>query len=118
MSIERKIAQRNHRRALRVRKNIASNGNGIRISVFKSLKHIYAQIIDDNAHKTLVSCSTMELENLSGDKRTVAKQIGKVLAEKAINSGIKKAAFDRGAFLYHGRVKALAEGIREGGLEI
>ncbi len=118
MSVERKIAQRNKRRALRVRKNISSSSEGVRVSVFRSLKHIYAQIIDDNVQKTLVSCSSLELENLKGDKKAIAKEVGKALAERAMKHGVTKAAFDRGSFLYHGRVKALAEGIREGGLKI
>lgn len=116
MSLVRKISQRIKRRALRVRKRIGKTG--IRISVFRSLNHIYAQIIDDNAHKTLMSCSSLELKNIQGDKKAVAYAVGKELAQRATREHITSAVFDRGAFLYHGRVKSLADGIREGGLHI
>jgi large subunit ribosomal protein L18 len=116
VSLVRKIAQRVQRRALRVRSKIGKNG--IRISVFRSLNHIYAQVIDDNAHATLASCSSLELKNLKGDKKAVARAVGLELAQRAIKGNIKTAVFDRGSFLYHGRIKSLAEGIREGGLQI
>lgn len=118
MSIERKIKQRTNRRVLRTRKNLINSQGLPRVSVFRSLKHIYAQIIDDAAHRTLVSCSSVELENLSGDKKNVAHVIGNTLAERAKNLGIKAVIFDRGQYLYHGRVKALADGLREGGLQV
>lgn len=116
MSLVRKIAQRVQRRTLRVRSKIGKNG--IRVSVFRSLNHIYAQVIDDNAHKTLVSCSSLELKNVKGDKKAVAHAVGVELAQRALKENIDSAVFDRGAFLYHGRVKSLAEGIRKGGLQI
>jgi len=116
VSILRRIKQRAKRRALRVRKKIKAEVP--RVSVFRSLSNISAQIIDDNAHATLVSCSSLELKNLKGDKKAVAKQVGQELAKKAQEKGITEAVFDRGRFLYHGRVKALAEGLREGGLKI
>ncbi len=90
----------------------------MRVSVFRSLRHIYAQVIDDSIGKTLVSCSSLDLENLSGDKKAIAQAIGFELAKRAQNKGITTAVFDRGSFLYHGRVKALAEGLRDGGLKI
>ena len=89
-----------------------------RVTVFRSLNHVYAQLIDDaNAH-TIVSCSSLELKDLTGDKKAVARSVGLALAEKIQGKGISAAVFDRGEFLYHGRVKALAEGLREGGLKI
>lgn len=118
MSIERKIKQRTRRRVLRTRKNLINSQGLPRVSVFRSLKHIYAQIIDDAAHKTLVSCSSVELENLTGDKKNVAHVVGNTLAERAKKLGIEAVIFDRGRYLYHGRVQALADGLREGGLQV
>lgn len=89
-----------------------------RLSVFRSLKSIYAQIIDDEASKTLVSASIKDIKAEKGMKKSdVAKEIGKVLAEKAKAKGITKVAMDKGAYKYHGRIAALAQGAREGGLE-
>ena len=117
MSLEKKISIRTARRALRVRAKLKSSSLP-RVSVFRSLKHMYAQIIDDRAQKTLSSCSSLDLKNLEGDKKEVAFAIGRELAQRAIAQGITAAVFDRGSFLYHGRVKSLAEGLREGGLNI
>ncbi len=117
MSIERKIKQRTERRALRVKARFHKAGHP-RVSVFRSLKHIYAQIIDDMSATTLVSCSSRELTNTVGDKKAQATAVGRQLAERALQHGITIAIFDRGPFLFHGRVKALAEGIKEGGLKI
>ncbi len=118
MSVERKIKQRSQRRTLRNRKNLI-NAQGLpRVSVFRSLKHIYAQIIDDAAHKTLASCSSADLENLAGDKKGVARLVGAALADRAKKIGITAVIFDRGSYLYHGRVKSLAEGLREGGIKV
>ena len=89
-----------------------------RISVHRTLKQIYAQIIDDSARITMVSFSSLELKNVSGDKTAIAHAVGKELAQRAKDKGIASAVFDRGSFLYHGRVKALADGLREGGLTI
>lgn len=116
MSIVKKIANARKRRAFRSRQTLSSHLP--RVSVFRSSNHIYAQIIDDAAHKTLASCSTLELKNISGDKRARAHQIGLELARRAKELGIAAVSFDRGQFLYHGRVKALAEGLREGGLHV
>ena len=85
-----------------------------RLSVFRSLSHIYAQVIDDVDQKTLIAASSLKTKK--GDDISAAKLIGKQLAEKALAKGIKKVVFDRGLFRYHGRVKALAEAAREGGL--
>ncbi len=117
MSILRKIQARRERRKLRVRKNI-KNSSLPRISVFRSLNHIYAQLIDDATHTTVASCSTRELKNLTGDKKEKAHSVGIELAKRAQESGVQAAVFDRGQFLYHGRLEALAEGLREGGLKI
>ena len=104
-------------RKARVRKALAARGAlRPRLSVFRSSKNIYAQIIDDEKGVTLVSASSLALK-LKGNKTEVARQVGRALAEKALALGIKQVAFDRGPYKYHGRVKALAEGAREGGLE-
>lgn len=118
MSLIRKNNQRRKRRELRIRSRLTSNTGLHRISIFRSASHIYGQLIDDNVGATLASCSTIELKNLSGDKKAIAKAIGIELAKKSLEKGISKAQFDRGRFLYHGRVKAFAEGLREGGLKI
>lgn len=117
MSIQRKLAQRTKRRTDRVRAAF-KNATRPRVSVFRSLKHIYAQLIDDNQGKTLASCSSLEINDLKGDKKAIAKAVGLELAKKVIDKGINEIAFDRGSFLFHGRVKALAEGLTEGGLKI
>jgi len=117
VSIKRKIIQRKKRRALRSRKGLGSSSLP-RVTVFRSLSNIYAQLIDDSKHTTLASCSTIELKGLKGDKKAKAHAIGLKLAEKAKKLGIEKAVFDRGQYLYHGRVKALADGLREGSLGI
>jgi large subunit ribosomal protein L18 len=92
-----------------------------RLSVHRSLKHIYAQVVDDAAQKTLAAASSLEKGVADGKKTAkniaVAKKVGELLAKKAAAAGVKKVAFDRGAYLYHGRVKALADAARSGGLE-
>jgi len=117
MSLIRKIKKRTTSRILRVRSKLRSCGLP-RVSVFRSLKYIYAQLIDDVNQKTLASCSSLELKNLTGDKTAIAKDVGLELAKRAVTAGIKKAVFDRGRYLYHGRVQSLADGLREGGLEL
>ncbi|NMA35013.1 MAG: 50S ribosomal protein L18 [Clostridiaceae bacterium] len=112
------IRQRKHER---VRKRISGTPERPRLNVFRSLKHIYAQIIDDTTGSTLVSASTVD-EALkgklnSGSNKEAAREVGKLLARKALEKGITKVVFDRGGYLYHGRVRELAEGAREGGLE-
>lgn len=118
MSVLRKIQQRKNRRAVRVRTSIRACSSLPRVSVHRTLNQIYAQIIDDSANATMVSFSSLELKNVSGDKKTIAHAVGKELAQRAQAKGIASAVFDRGSFLYHGRVKALADGLREGGLTI
>ncbi len=107
------------RRHRRVRGKISGTAERPRLAVFRSSKHIYAQIIDDVAGVTLVSASTVEkgFEGFGGNVEA-ANKVGKMIAEKALEKGIKTVVFDRGGFVYHGRVKALAEGAREGGLEL
>lgn len=118
MAIQKKIKLKAERRARRVRFALKQSLSLPRVSVFRSSSHIYAQIIDDQTQKTLASCSSLELKELSGDKTAVARAIGRELSTRAKSKGIDSAVFDRGSFLYHGRVKALAEGLREGGLKI
>lgn len=118
MSLLKKVKKRSQRRALRVRSKIKRHSTLPRVSIFRSLKHIYAQLIDDNARATLVSCSSLELKKVSGDKKAVARSVGLELASRAKEKGIESAVFDRGSFLYHGRVKSLADGLREGGLKV
>lgn len=106
------------KRHRRVRKNISGTAERPRLNVFRSSKHIYAQIIDDVAGKTLVAASTMDKDfNEYGGNADAAKKIGEIVAKRAIEKNIKSVVFDRGGYVYHGRVAALAEGAREGGLE-
>jgi len=108
------------RRKKRVRKKVIGTSEKPRLSVFRSARHIYAQIIDDSQGSTLVAASSLEklVRDASepGDKKAVAVRIGKLIAGRAKEKGISKVVFDRGGFMYHGRVKALSEGAREGGL--
>ena len=107
------------KRQSRTRYKIAANSTGRpRLSIFRSGKHIYAQVIDDTQALTVASASTAEKE--SGGKGynvDAATQVGKKIAERALAKGVKQVMFDRGGYIYHGRVKALAEAAREGGLE-
>src|SRR5277367_4849294 len=108
------IRQRIHDR---IRRKLAGTTERPRLNVYRSLNHIYAQVIDDQKGETLVSASTLSLKLKTGGNVSAAKEIGKAVAEKAVEKGIKKVVFDRGGFLYHGRIKALAEAAREAGLE-
>lgn len=103
------------RRKFRVRNAVKSSGR-LRLSIHRSLTHIYAQIIDDNKGETLAAASSVSLK-ASGNKTDVAKKVGAAIAEAAKAKGITQVVFDRGSFKYHGRVKALADAAREGGLE-
>lgn len=109
------------RRHLRIRKTVSGSPERPRLCVFRSLNHIYAQIIDDISGKTLVAASTLDapLKAGKGHKGNVeaAKLAGQLIGKKASEAGIKKVVFDRGGYLYHGRVKALAAAAREAGLE-
>tara|TARA_Y100000590_G_scaffold219016_1_gene248116 strand:+ start:1229 stop:1588 length:360 start_codon:yes stop_codon:yes gene_type:complete len=109
-------------RQTRIRVKIKKSANGrYRLSVFRSSNNIYAQIIDDDKGKTLLSASTLEKTIKSKIKNTgnkeAASEMGKILAEKAIKKGIKKVVFDRGKYLFHGRIKALADSARKAGLD-
>ena len=107
------------RRHVRVRKKVSGTALCPRLNVYRSLKNIYAQVIDDVKGVTLVSASTLDpsLKAAGGGNKDAAAAVGKLIAENAIKAGIKSVVFDRGGYLYHGRVQALAEGAREGGLE-
>ncbi|HKK29836.1 MAG TPA: 50S ribosomal protein L18 [Alphaproteobacteria bacterium] len=109
------------RRRQRVRNALRKRGGGrARLSVFRSGRHIYAQVIDDTARRTVVAASTVEKdlrERLSsGADVAAAAEVGKIVAERAINAGVSEVVFDRGGYRYHGRVKALADAAREAGL--
>jgi large subunit ribosomal protein L18 len=108
------------RRHLRVRKKIAGSPVRPRLVVSRSARNIYAQLVDDVAGHTLASASTLEAEvrESSGDKKAKAHQVGKLLAERAAGAGIGAAVLDRGGNAYHGRIAALADGAREGGLSL
>jgi large subunit ribosomal protein L18 len=106
---------------LRVHKRIRSRVSGTaerpRLAVFRSVKHIYAQVIDDTKGHTVVAAGSSEKDTKNGGNVAGAKEIGKLVAERAKDKGIKAVVFDRGGYQYHGRVKALAEAAREAGLE-
>ena len=107
------------RRRARVRRAIRLNAGGrVRLSVHRSGKHIYAQVIDDTKGETLAAASSLEkaAREKSGANIAAAKSVGKLVAERAVAKGIKEVVFDRGSYLFHGRVKALADAAREGGL--
>lgn len=117
MSLQKKIKLRAQRRKFRVRNKFVSKGLKPRISVFRSLQHIYAQIIDDARQVTLLSFSSKIFTEKPGDKKEAAKQVGIQLGRLAVAKEITDVFFDRGPYLYHGRIKALADGLREGGLK-
>lgn len=119
MSLEKKLKrQRRHRR---VRRKVHGTAERPRLNVFRSLKHIYAQVIDDDRGATLATVSTLspELKAMGkvGTKTEAAKLVGELLAQKAMALGIQKVVFDRGGYKYHGRIKTLAEAARSGGLQ-
>jgi len=105
------------RRHRRVRGKVCGTADRPRLSVFRSNKNIYAQLIDDEKGKTLISIKNSEIKSKKIKKSEIAKELGIFIAKKAVEQNIKKVVFDRGGYKYHGRVKALAEGAREGGLE-
>ena len=106
------IRQRIHSR---IRQKLAGTSERPRLNVYRSLNHIYAQVIDDQSGTTLVEAST--IKSKTGGNVAAAKEIGKTIAERAVEKGIKAVVFDRGGYLYHGRIKALAEAAREAGLQ-
>ena len=116
------VSDRTQRRTAKVRRHIRrAAGDRARLSVFRSSKHIYAQVIDDAKGQTLASASSLEKDMRdslkTGANVEAAKAVGKRLAERASAKGVKQVVFDRGGYLYHGRVKALADAAREGGLD-
>jgi large subunit ribosomal protein L18 len=108
------IRQRVHKR---IREKLAGTAERPRLNVYRSLSHIYAQLIDDMGGKTIVSASTREAKIKTGGNLAAAKEVGKQIAEKAKAKGVSKVVFDRGGYLYHGRIKALADAAREAGLK-
>jgi len=117
--VKDEIRQRVHRR---IRRKLRGSPERPRLNVYRSLNHIYAQVIDDSLGKTLVSANTAEKGGAAGSGKTggnvaAAKAIGKLVAERAVKAGIKKVVFDRGGYIYHGRIKALADAAREAGLD-
>ena len=116
MSAQKKLIQRTKRRTFRVRNRLQNPSKRLRVSVFRSLKHIHAQIIDDVQHKTVLSFSSHQVSEKGGEKSAVAKIVGIELGKKAREQSIDRVFFDRGHYRYHGRVKALADGLRESGL--
>jgi large subunit ribosomal protein L18 len=108
------IRQRVH---ARIRTKVQGTAERPRLNVYRSLNHIYVQVIDDMQGVTLVSASTVASKVKTGGNVAAAKEIGKLVAERAQEKGIKKVVFDRGGYLYHGRIKALADAAREAGLE-
>jgi large subunit ribosomal protein L18 len=111
------VEQKRRRRHRRVRGKVHGNAGRPRLCVFRSSKGIYAQVIDDDAGRTLAAASTLALGGSTGSKSERAAEVGKLVAQRAREAGVEKVVFDRGGYLYHGRVKALADGAREGGLE-
>ena len=107
--------QQRYRRHLRVRKKVTGTAERPRLVIFRSLKHITAQLVDDVARRTLLTVSSTDLE--SGNKTAKSLEVGKRIASRAKDAGITKVVFDRAGYKYHGRVKAVADGAREGGLE-
>ena len=119
--VAEKVKARERRRR-GVRKRVVGSPERPRLAVFRSARHIYAQIVDDTAGRTIVAASTrdpaLRTQVARGSNRGAASQVGKLLAEKARAAGVTKVVLDRGGYLYHGRVAALADGAREGGLEL
>lgn len=122
MTFEKQLAKQRDRRRFRVRNKVRRSATGRpRLSVFRSNSHIYAQIIDDQQGRTLISASTVEKEiagpGQKAGNKAGAERVGALLAKRAIEKGITQVAFDRGLYKYHGRVAALADAAREAGLE-
>jgi len=101
----------------RIRQKLSGTAERPRLNVYRSLNHIYAQVIDDQKGETIVSASTLAMKSKTGGNVAAAKEVGKAIAERAVEKGVKSVVFDRGGFLYHGRIKALADAAREAGLE-
>ncbi|MCK9521591.1 MAG: 50S ribosomal protein L18 [Proteobacteria bacterium] len=106
-------------RKKRIQKKIRGTDNQPRLSVFRSASHIYAQIVNDDQRRTLLAVSSLcpDIRQTEGNKTEIAKKVGTLIAQKCLEQNIKKVVFDRNGFVYHGRIKALADGAREAGLE-
>lgn len=117
MGLRDKIKAQRERRKRSIRIKIEGTSNRPRLSVYKSLKYVSAQIIDDSKGLTLVSASSQEKDLKSGKSADIAKEIGKVLAERAKAKNISEVVFDRNGYIYHGKIKSLADGAREAGLK-
>lgn len=103
------------KKKIKIRKTVIGTGERPRLCVFRSAKHIYAQIVNDEQHKTILTVTSVKLDQKL-DGKSMAKLVGKTIAEASIKQGIKAVVFDRNGFIYHGRVQSLADGAREGGL--
>jgi len=118
MDRKHELRQRRH---YRLRRRLAGTTERPRLAVFRSLNHIYAQVIDDSAGRTLAAASTLDTslkgEGKTGGNIAAAQQVGRLIAERAKERGVSRVVFDRGGFKYHGRVRSLADAAREGGLE-
>ena len=114
-------AQARLKRKKRIRKKLIGTENRPRLCVFRSAKHIYAQLVDDSVGRTLVAASSMEKDVRQAPETTnkiaVANTVGKIIGQRALEKGVKQVVFDRNGFLYHGRIKAVSEGAREAGLK-
>lgn len=121
MNHDRAILQQRQRRRFRVRKRLRGTAERPRLSVYRSHKHVYAQLIDDASGKTIAAASSVDKDLRSdlryGGNKDAAQQVGRVIAERAKAAGVQRVAFDRGSFQYHGRVESLAQAAREAGLE-
>ena len=106
------------RRHTRVREKVRGSAARPRLAVFRSLTHIYAQLVDDDAGKTLVAASSQEAKDAKGKRTESAKNVGTLLGDRAKAKGVTEVVFDRGGYRYHGRVKALAEGVRAAGVKV
>ena len=113
---KREARQRRHRR---VRKRIRGAADRPRLAVYRSNRHIYAQLVDDMTGRTLLSASSLEADAAGeGDKKAAARRVGELIAKRAKEAGLERAVLDRGGHLYHGRVRSVAEAARKGGLQI
>jgi large subunit ribosomal protein L18 len=112
-----KKSSRREKIRYRIRKRITGTAERPRLSVFRSNTSIYAQLVDDETGHTLLAVSSKQLKDVKGKKVDISKEVGTQIAKQAVDKGISAVVFDRGGYLYHGRVKALAEGAREGGLK-
>lgn len=121
MSVQNLKTKQRARRKLRVRKKVFGTTERLRLTVYRSLGHIYAQIIDDTKSRTVAAASSVDKELTSSitgkTKSEQSHSVGKLLAQRALAANVSNVVFDRNGFMYHGRVKALAEGAREGGLQ-